>query len=116
MRIHQVRPLQRILIESPQLQALLEQLTIDGELDTTCKMLSSDERLDGPSDEPLFVHIDERLELHGWRQRSKSGEHVWMGGVYEVSVLIDAGGFVRGRRINKIRELTISVQWGEVYA
>ena len=105
--IHGVCPAQRLLGEPAQPQTPLEQLAVDVELHPAREVLPRDEVLDGPRDEPLLLHVDQRLELHRIRQRRQRVEHLGMGGRVEVPRRrVDSDSFVRRRGIDEIRELT----------
>jgi len=68
--------MQRRRVESAETQTALKQASIDGKLQSAREVLPSYERLDGPCYESLLVHVDERLEVHGRRQRRESVEHL----------------------------------------
>ena len=104
--IHGVCPAQRLLGEPAQPQTPLEQLAVDAELYPAREVLPRDEVLDGPRDEPLLLHVDQRLELHRIRQRRQRVEHLGMGGRVKVPRRrVDPDRFVRRRGVDEIREL-----------
>ena len=66
-------------------------------------MLSGDERLDGASHEPLLVHVDQRLEVHGRRKRRERIEDLGMRRWREVAVhRIDADQLCGRRGIDQV--------------
>ena len=103
VRVHRQLSTERRRVESAKPQTTLEQAAIDGVLQSTREVLSGDERLDGTSHEPLLVHVDQRLEVHGRRKRRERIEHLGMRRRREVAVhRIDADQLCGRRGIDQV--------------
>jgi hypothetical protein len=103
-RTHAQLSMQRRRVESAETQTALKKASIDRKLQSAREVLPSYERLDGPCHEPLLVHVDERLEVHGRRQRRESVEHLRVCRRREVArYRVDADQFRGRRRIDEVR-------------
>lgn len=104
VRIHLQFSMQCRRIEPTKTQAALEQPPVDGMLQSARQMLPRDQRLDGACHEALFVHVDQRLEVHGWRKWREGIEDLGMSWCRKVARhRLDADRLCGRRRINQIR-------------
>jgi hypothetical protein len=96
--------MQRRRVEPAEPQTALEQPPIDGILQPAREVLPGDERLDRTGHEPLLVHVDQRLEVHGWRKRRERIEHLGVRRRREVAGhWVDADQLRGRRRIDQVR-------------
>lgn len=115
LREHRESALQRIVVQPAQLQALLEEFLLRRVLHLHREMLRADERLDDARDETLLVHVDQRLELHGGRERREVREHLGVRGRLErVCRGVDLDRLGRRGGVDQVGQDAESVQLGEV--
>jgi hypothetical protein len=110
VRIHRQLSVQRRRVKPTKTQTTLEQPPIDRILQPACEVLPSDERFDRTGNEPLLVHVDQGLKVHGWRK--------WWQGIKHLRVCqrrkvardrFDANRLCGGGRVDQIRQTTDSL-------
>jgi len=113
--IHPIHLPHHLRLQPPDPQTPLKQLLVDRKLHPACEVLSRDQILDHPRDQPLLVHVDQRLELHRWWERRERLEDLGLTRRVKADrVRVDGHGFVRRRRIDEVGKLAIAIQLREV--
>ena len=103
IRIHCQLLVQCGVVKPAQAQTALEQPSIDRVLQSARQVLASDECLDRTRNQPLLVHIDQRLEMHGRWERWERIEHLRVRRRRKVSrIRLGTDQFCRRSRIDQV--------------
>ena len=96
--------MQRGIVKTTQTQTTLEQPSINRVLQPTREMLTSDECLDRTRNKTLLMYIDQRLKMHGRRERRERIECLGVGwGGKVTGFRIGADELCGCSRVNKVR-------------